>query len=116
MKTKNFYALMGIFWFLMDVCWSWKFPYIALVFGSLAVISSMIKFFSNEYFNEVELFLTTATFSWIMMNMSFLAIDIVPSITPLLRLLALIFTFLTILSLCGIAIVNREFFKNFRKL
>jgi membrane associated rhomboid family serine protease len=118
MKHK-IYALSGIFWFLMDVCWSWKFLHLALIFAVLSVMSCVIGIYSKPNMKSIERNVVLATYSWVMLNTSFLIADMyseIPSIVQFAKVSGFIFTILSIQFLVRIGMTDGKFFENFRKL
>lgn len=118
MKQK-IYALCGILWFLMDVFWFWKQSHVGLVFGTTTAMTCILALTIKPYPKPLELTVILATFSWVMLNVCFLIMDMyasAPEIVLIAKYFGFIFTVLGIQSLIKIGITDHRVFENFKKL
>jgi hypothetical protein len=121
MNKQKIYALCGVLWFAMDVCWYWHFFGFALFYGILTTITSIAGLLIYQRSKNTEYYLVLATFSWIILNMCSLIKDTFAELNskPLiltLNLVAFMFIFIGIQALIAVAINNRDLFEKFKKL
>ena len=118
MKHKV-YALCGIFWFIMDCFWFWKFYYPAFVFGILTVVTSVSGMLIYHRKQNTEYYVVLATFAWIMLNMCAVTGDLYAkyeTLNQFLKLFGFISCMVGAQAIIAIAIYNRNLFEKFKKL
>jgi hypothetical protein len=112
MTKQKIYGLCGVLWFAMDIAWYWHFHYIALIIGSLTLMSCVCGMFIHiRSKKDIHIFyIVLATFSWIMLNICSLLRDMYVDLILYLNYFAFMFSLLGVLCLIAVG-SNIEKFK-----